>query len=423
MLGWVSHARGERATRVTRRPPTEGATAAGGPAPALWALVLVTGVGPLATDMYVAGLPDLRRSLETTAAVAQLTLTAFIVGMAVGQLVVGPLSDSLGRRRLLLVCAALFAATSVACALAPTGPALVAVRLVQGVVAGGGVAVGRAVVSDRYVGAAAAARYGTLASIVFLGPVVAPAVGGLVLAVGTWRSVFGLLAVFGLAMVVAVVVALPESLPPERRHPAGLGKTLSRMADLTGYWPFLRHVVVQCLATAGFFTYIGGSSFVLETAYGIGQSTYAAVFATNATAMVLASAGFRLLVGRLGAARLRPVGLGASTTAAAALLALAVVDRDASVSFAVPWALLCVVVAGMGLCIPGTTALAQEAGRRAGGTASALQGGLTFLVGALVTPLTGIVGYDTLLPMAALMAGFFALGTGVLFATGSHRRP
>lgn len=410
---------------MSRGPAGErgNAAAAAAPSPALWALVLVTGVGPLATDMYVAGLPELRRSLETTAAIAQLTLTAFIVGMAVGQLVVGPLSDALGRRRLMLVCAALFAATSVVCALAPTGPVLVAVRLVQGVVAGGGVAVGRAVVSDRYVGAAAAARYGTLASITFLGPVVAPAVGGVVLAVGSWRTVFGLLAAIGLAMVVAVVVALPESLPPERRHPAGLGQTLHRTADLAGDWAFLRHVVVQCLATAGFFTYIGGSSFVLETAYGIGQSTYAAVFATNATAMVLASAGFRLLVGRLGAARLRTVGLVGSTAAAGGLLVLAVADRDASVPFVVPWALLCALVAGMGLCIPGTTALAQEAGRRAGGTASALQGGLTFLVGALVTPLTGLVGYDTLLPMAALMAGFLVVGTVVLFATGSHRRP
>ena len=104
------------------------------------------------------------------------------------------------------------------------------------------------------------------------------------------------------------------------------------------------------------------------------------------------------------------------------LLGLALADPDASVPFAAPWALLSVVVAGMGLCIPGTTALAQEAGRRTGGTASALQGGLTFLVGALVTPLTGLVGYDTLLPMAALMAGFLVVATVVLFTTGSHRR-
>ena len=146
--------------------------------PATWALVLVTGIGPLAVDSYVAALPELRESLGTTAAVAQLTLTAFIVGIAVGQLALGPVSDGLGRRRLLLTCAALFTLVSLGCALAPTGPALVVLRLGQGVVAGGGVAIGRAVVSDRYEGSAAAARFGTLASIVFLGPVLAPAAGG-----------------------------------------------------------------------------------------------------------------------------------------------------------------------------------------------------------------------------------------------------
>lgn len=389
--------------------------------PALWALVLVTGIGPLATDMYVAGLPELRRSLDTPAPVAQLTLTAFIVGMAVGQLVLGPASDARGRRTLLLVCTTLFSVSSVACALAATGPGLVAVRLAQGVVAGGGLAVGRAVVSDRYSGAAAAARYGTLASITFLGPVVAPAIGGVVLAVGTWRTIFVLLAAVGVVMVVAVVLAVPETLAVGSRHPAGLGQTLRRMGDLLGDRRFMRHVVVQCLATAGFFTYIGGSSFVLETTYGIGESTYALVFATNATAMVLASAAFRLLVARRGAPLLRTIGLVVSASSAGVLLVLALVDRAASLPFALPWVVLCMVVAGMGLSIPGTTALAQEAGRRSGGTASALQGGLVFLVGALVTPLTGVLGYAALLPMALLMAGFFALSLVWLFSTGSHR--
>lgn len=389
--------------------------------PALWALVVVTGVGPLATDSYVAALPELRQSLGTTAAVAQLTLTAFIIGIALGQLTIGPVSDGRGRRGLLVGGTVVFTLASVACTVAPTGPVLVAARLVQGVAAGGGVAIGRAVVSDRYEGTAAAARYGTLASIVFLGPVVAPALGGLVLAVGTWRTVFAVIAAFGLVMVAAAVLAVPETLPPGARHAGGLRSTLRRMADLLGDSRFTKHVVVQCLATAGFFTYIGGSSFVLETAYGISQSTYAVVFATNAAAMAAASSLFRVLVPRAGAARLRTVGLLASTAAAAGVLVVAVVDRDESVPLALPWVLLAVVVAGMGWCIPGTTALSQQAGRRSGGTASALTGGLTFLVGALVTPLTGFVGYRSLLPMALLMTGFLVAASTWLVASGSTR--
>src|SRR3954452_6664141 len=127
-------------------------------APAMAALVLVTGVGPLATDTYVAGLPALQRSLSTSAAVAQLTLTAFIVGVALGQLALGPMSDGRGRRPYLIGGTLAFAVLSAAGALAPTAPALVVARLGQGVVAGCGVAVGRAVVSDHWHGSAAAAR-------------------------------------------------------------------------------------------------------------------------------------------------------------------------------------------------------------------------------------------------------------------------
>lgn len=390
--------------------------------PAMWALVVVTGVGPIATDSYIAALPALRHSLDTSAAAAQLTLTAFIVGMAVGQLTIGPTSDGRGRRSLLLACTSAFLAASVLCVVAPSAPVLVAARLLQGVAGGGGVAIGRAVVSDRYEGAAAAARYGTLSSIVFLGPVLAPAVGGAVLALGgTWRTVFGLLAALGAAMVVAVLLGLPETLPAERRHDSGAGQAVRRMGDLVRDPAFIKHVAVQCLATGGFFTYIGGSSFVLQTVYGISPSTYALVFATNATAMVVTGLGFRATVSRCGPARLRTVGLLASTAAATGLLAVALADRTAALPLAVPWALLCVVVGGMGLCIPGTMALAQQAGRRAGGTASALTGGLTFVVGAAVTPLTGVLGYDSLLPLALLMTGFFAAATAWLLASGSTR--
>jgi DHA1 family bicyclomycin/chloramphenicol resistance-like MFS transporter len=388
----------------------------------MWALVVVTGVGPIATDSYIAALPALRSSLDTSAAAAQLTLTAFIIGMAVGQLAIGPASDGRGRRGLLLACTSAFLAASVACVVAPSAAVLVLARLLQGVAGGGGVAIGRAVVSDRFEGAAAAARYGTLSSIVFLGPVLAPAVGGVVLAAGgTWRTVFGLLALLGVAMVAAVLVGLPETLAPADRHDSGAAHAVRRMADLVRDPAFIKHVLVQCLATGGFFTYIGGSSFVLQTVYGISPSTYALVFATNATAMVATGLAFRALVGRAGAARLRTVGLLGSTAAAAGVLAVALTDRDATLPLAVPWVLLCVVVAGMGLCIPGTTALAQQAGRRAGGTASALTGGLTFVVGAAVTPLTGVLGYDSLLPLALLMTGFFAAASAWLLASGSNR--
>ncbi|MCE0539078.1 Bcr/CflA family efflux MFS transporter [Kineosporia rhizophila] len=389
-------------------------------APVTAALVVVTGVGPIATDSYVAALPAVQVSLGTSAAVAQLTLTAFIVGMAAGQILLGPVSDGRGRRGLLLGGAVVFTLTSLLCALAPSGPVLVAVRLVQGLAAGAGIAIGRAVVGDAYPPAEAARRYGTLAAIVFLGPVIAPAAGGAVLAVGDWRTIFFVLTGFGGLMVLAVLFGIPETLPETERHGGGLGATLHRMADLGSDWSFMRHVVLQSVVVCGFFTYIGGSSFVLQEVYGISESTYATIFAVNAGAMAAATIGFRQLVGRVGPERLRAAGMGVSTVAAVGVLGGALFERvnGEPPPLAMTWVLLTVLVGGMGLTIPSATALAQEAGRRSRGTAAALAGGLAFLCGAAVTPLTGLLGYGTLLPMAALMSGFFVASVLMLLLVG-----
>ena len=147
--------------------------------------MIVTGVGPFAVDTYLAALPDVERSLATTAAAAQLTVTAFIIGNAVGQLVLGPLSDGRGRRGLLLAGAVAFTVASLVAAIAPNGPVLIAARLLQGLAAGGGIAIGRAVVGDTSSGDDATRRYSTLAAINFLGPVIAPAVGGVILLAGS----------------------------------------------------------------------------------------------------------------------------------------------------------------------------------------------------------------------------------------------
>ena len=238
-----------------------------GPVPTrvyLPALVLVVGVGPLATDAYLAALPQVQHQLHTSSTLAQLTMTAFIVGMAAGQLLFGPISDGVGRRRMMIVSSAVFAGSSLGCALAPDIAVLLACRLVQGAAGGCGVALGRAVISDRYDGAEAAKRFGMLTSITLLGPVVAPAIGSLILAFGGWRDVFTALTLVGLLMCAGVALGIPETLAPERRQAHGLGHSLVRMRQMLGVPLFVGTVVVQCLATAGFFVYIGGSSIVLQ---------------------------------------------------------------------------------------------------------------------------------------------------------------
>ena len=377
--------------------------------PWLVALVLVTGVGPLATDTYIAALPQVRSTLGTTATVAQLTMTFFIAGMAVGQLLSGPVSDSRGRRSMILASSATFALASLLCAVAPTGLLLVVGRAAQGLVAGVGVSVGRAVVSDRYVGARAAAAYGTLASASLVGPVVAPAVGGVLLTVGDWRTIFLFLGVVGVAMTTLAFLGIPETLPVERRQASGLREVADRMRDLMTDRVFVAPVVVQCLVVAGFFVYIGGSSIVLQTQLGTSEREYTALFATNALAMVLASIAFRLLVVRTGAAVLRRAAMTVATLGGVALLAACLLAPGHVPPLPLVWAPLAVMLGGLGMFLPASTSITQAAGRRSAGTAAALGGGIPFFSGALTTPLTGLLGSQTVLTMASCTVGFYAL--------------
>lgn len=399
------------------RPVTD-AGARGWPrGPAFLVLALLAGVGPLATDMYLPSLPALAQELGTTPAAAQLTLTAFIVGLAVGQVVLGPFSDATGRRPFVLVGPACFVLTSLASAAATSVVVLVGLRLLQGAAAAAGVVASRAVVSDHYRGDSAARRFGLLSSIVLLSPVIAPVVGSLVLLVADWRAMFLLLAGFGLVQLGGALGWVPETLPREERHPGSVAATAARMADLLRDWTFSGHVAVQSLATMGFFAYIGGSTFVLQEVYGIAASTYGIVFAVNATCMAATSALFARLVGRRDVVHLRRVGLALATSASVALAIAALVAPRHTPPLPLVLALLPLVTAGMGLVVPASITLAQQAGQRARGTAAALNGGISFVCGAAVIPLTGLVTAGALVPMATIMAVFLTLAVAVATRT------
>jgi DHA1 family bicyclomycin/chloramphenicol resistance-like MFS transporter len=385
--------------------------------PKLIALILVTGTSTLATDTYIAALPEVQTSLHTTSSVAQLTMTAFIAGMAAGQLASGPVSDARGRRRMVIAACAVFAVMSVLCAIAPTGWLLVAARAIQGIAAGTAVAVGRAVVTDRYRGREAAAMFGTLSAVSLLGPVLAPAVGGVLLTFGDWRGVFWFLALVGLAMVLGTTLALPETLPATRRHPGGLAQLARRSRELLGDPRFARPVFVQCLTTAGFFVYIGGSSFVLQEDLGLSQHEYTLLFTVNAIAMVTTSVTFRLLVKRVGAVILRRIAISLQTTAVLTLFVTTVLADGHRPPLAVVWVALAAMTAGLGMYLPSNGAIAQNAGRRFPGTASALGGGLPFLAGALTTPLTGVFGSQTVLVMSSCMVVAFSLAAALAVAS------
>lgn len=387
-------------------------------------LVLVAGVGPIALDSYLPAMPQMRVSLHSTAALIQLTVTGFIIGMAIGQLLSGPISDGVGRRPAILIPAAIFTAASAACATAVNADVLIAIRPIHGMAAGATAACGRAVVSDRYRGTNLAVRFGTLMAITQVVPVIAPGLGSAVLSFGTWRAIFWGVTLLGLIMIGWVVIGVPETLPPDKRHGASLAATARRMRDLFLDWNFSKHVAVVCLTMFGFFAYVGGASFVLQTTYGISEAVFAVVSSVNAGLMVAGMIVFRMTVTRYGPRRLRAVGLGVATAATALLLFIALLGPAGPRGLAIPWLLLAVVAGSAGLVFPATTTLAQQAGDRARGTASSLQGGLGMLAGAIASPMTGFFGDASLLPMAALMTIGFGLSSLMLIAiTRSERSP
>jgi DHA1 family bicyclomycin/chloramphenicol resistance-like MFS transporter len=355
--------------------------------------------------MYLAAMPAMSASLHASAAVVQLTLTGFLIGVALGQLSIGTISDGTGRRVFLVTGTAAFALLSLAAAAAPNGPLLVAVRVAQGAAAAAGVVCGRAVIADHYSGPAMAPRLALVTVAGLIGPVVAPMFGGLILSHASWRAVFLALAGIGLLMATGVLLRVPETLPPWQRNSRTLTATLRRMSGLLHLPPFRSHLATSCCAMAGFFTYIAGSSFVLEHAYHIGESTYSVVFATNALAMITTTAAFAVLVRRVPALRLRNIGLCVTTISCAAFVIVAFLGVRQLVW---AWLPLAGLTTGMGLMLPASITLVQTAGRAFAGTASALQGGLQFLCGALVSPLTGLLGTATAIPMALEMMAFMA---------------
>lgn len=363
-------------------------------------LAALTAVAPLATDMYVPGFPAMGDTLGASSSAVQLTMTAFLAGLVVGQLLIGPLSDSLGRRGLLMAGTAGFTFFSIACALAPNIGVLTGARFLQGVTGAAGMVLARAVLTDRFQGAELPRYFAVLSQIMGVAPVAAPVLGGAILAVSTWRAVFVVLTVMGGLLLLGVLRRVPETLPPERRHAGGIRNTFRAMGALLGRRTFMGYVLVLAFISAALFAYISGSSFVFENLHGVSATTYSLIFASNAVAMLIAGATFSQLAGRV---RLNTLLVAAVGVAAVGALAQVLLVLTVGETLAGTWITLFVTAGGIGMVFPSTLSIGQALGRNAPGAASALLGGLQFLFGALAAPLVGVFGEDSSLPMAVIM--------------------
>ena len=267
-------------------------------------LVLLLGAlsafGPLSMDMYLPGLPSMARDLSAPAWAAQLTITTSMLGLAGGQLVAGPISDALGRRRPVLAGVAAYMAASLLCAAAPTIWLLLVFRLVQGMAGAAGIVIARAIVRDLHEGIEAARMFAMLMLIGGLAPILAPLVGGELLHVTDWRGIFVVLAGIGALLLLGAWAILRETLAPENRRGGGLVATLHVFRGLVRDRPFMGYALSAGLTFAAMATYISGSPFVLQDIHGVSPQLFSVIFASNAIGIMGASQVSRALVGRYG---------------------------------------------------------------------------------------------------------------------------
>ncbi|NTW38414.1 MAG: multidrug effflux MFS transporter [Cellulomonadaceae bacterium] len=373
----------------------------------------------MSVDMYLPSLPTIAAEMDATTAAVQFTITGMVLGGAVGQLVIGPFSDRFGRRLPVRLGVGLHLVLSLLCALAVTIGQLVALRVLQGFAAAGATVVAVAIVRDRYSGADAARLMSRLMLVIAVAPLFAPSLGGLVARTWGWRAVFVVLACFAAALLVVAFLALPETLPPERRVKRGIGELLRGYGTLLRDRRFVALVALPGLGMAVVISYVVGSPFVLQEEYGLSAQQFAVVFAIGGTALVLGSQVNAALVRRVGPARLLRVGAPMGAVLAAVLVAVAATHAGGVVGLVT---VLWFTLASLGLVMANASALAMTRHGERAGTAAATMGFLQAGMAGAVSPLVGLLGGDAV-AMTGVILGSLVLAVLVLaLATPAYHR-
>lgn len=385
-------------------------------------LILILGslaaLGPLSIDMYLPAFPDMSRSFDASASLIQLSLTACMLGMALGQLIVGPLSDVRGRKRPLMIALLAYLLASLACAMAPTIEVLIALRFIQGAAGASGIVISRAIVRDLFEGPELTRFFAALSLVNGTAPILAPVIGGQLLRFGDWHFVFYLLAILSTLMLLAVALRLPETLPLERRVEGNLTTTLKTFGRLLTDRVFIGYAFAQAFVMGAMFAYISGSPFVLQNIYGASPQQFSFLFGLNGIGIILAAQIAGRLAGRVDSERLMRISL-TVVASASIFLFLALTLTDQLIFVMIP---LFFVVSSVGLISTlGFTLAMQNYGATAG-SASALLGLLPMLVGSLVSPLVGIMGEQSAVPMGLIVMTLDCLAL-VLYYGLIVRRP
>lgn len=369
-------------------------------------------IGPLTIDIYLAAFPTIVTDLETTDAAVQLTLTATLIGLAIGQLLIGAVADVVGRRRPLLFALTAYVLVSVVIALSSSLEALLVLRFVQGLTASAGMVLANAMVRDLYDGAQMATFISRLFLIVGVAPILAPTLGAQFLHFGTWRTIFWGLAVFGLVLVTVALFLAPETLPRDRRRRGGVLPALQSYGALLSNRRFVGLMLTAGTAMGALFAYIGSATFIFQDVYGMSTQQYALVFAAGAGSLTLASQANGFLVQHVHPVRILRVVLPTAVVISGLLLAAALLDLGVIAVIAG----VILVLGATGFVMPNAPVIALHDHADRAGSAAALLGAGNFLVGALVAPITGAFDSDSAVPMAAVMVGCGLVAVLVFFS-------
>jgi len=355
--------------------------------------------GPLSIDMYLPALPNLVGDFASTASLAQLSLTACLLGIALGQIFLGPLSDVLGRKGPLLAGLVIYVLSSLLCIVAPTMELFIFMRFIQGLAGSAGIVISRAAVRDLYAGSELTRFFSLLMLVNGVAPIIAPVLGGQVLQVASWRGIFFILAGLGAMMTVIVLWAFRETLPVKLRSTGGFSNTMRSFRILIHNRTFMGYALIQGFSSAALFAYISGSPFVMQNIFGFSPQMFSLLFASNSIGIIIASQITGLLAGRVREKTLLISGLTLAFVASIGLLVMTLLEGSLF-TILMP---LFFVVSSVGIIGTSSFSLAMQDQAKSAGSASALLGLLSFILGGIMAPFVGIAGSYTAVPMAVII--------------------
>ncbi|WP_159888422.1 Bcr/CflA family efflux MFS transporter [Paenibacillus puerhi] len=362
-------------------------------------LGIFSALGPFTIDMYLPSFPEIAEEFGTQASLVQLSLTACLLGLAVGQLVMGTLSDVMGRRKPLLLAMILYAGASLICAFAPSIGFFIAVRFIQGFAAAAGIVISRAIVRDVYSGHELTKFFSLLMLVSNLGPLLAPVVGSGVIAFMAWSGVFLFLGLIGLLLVMATAWKLEETLPVEKRVSSNIRELIGNFKSLMQDRQFAGYALAQGIMIAGVFAYVSGTPFIYQKIYGASPQLFALLFGSNGISLIIGSQVVGRLAHRISERSFLAIGLWLSVAASVVVL-LVVLLQGPLFALVVP---LFFFVASIGMTATASFSLAMETQSRMAGSAAALLGLIPFLLGAVTSPLVGIAGEHTAVPLGVII--------------------